>query len=81
MLEKAGEEVDFNDRDEIEPPEELVDASNDDPDCKEAFDALTPGSQRGYLLHFTDAKKSETRTRRIEKWRSAIENGKGMHDR
>ena len=80
-LENAGEEVDFDDREEIEPPKELVDAFDDDPDFKEAFDALTPGRQRGYLLHFTDAKKSETRQRRIEKWRGAIENGKGMHDR
>lgn len=80
-LEEAGEEVDFDDQEEIEPPKELVDAFDDDPDFKEAFDALTTGRQRGYLLHFTGAKKFETRKRRIEKWRGAIEQGKGMHDR
>ena len=80
-LEQAGEEVDFEDREDIDPPQELVDAFDDDPDFKKAFDALTPGRQRGYLLHFTDAKKSETRARRIAKWRSAIEQGKGLHDR
>ena len=80
-LEEAGEKVDFDERDVIDPPQELVDVFDDDPDFKEAFDALTPGRQRGYLLHFTDAKKSDTRARRISKWRSAIEQGKGLHDR
>ncbi len=80
-LEEAGEKVDFDDREAIEPPKELVDAFDHDPDFKEAFHALTPGRQRGYLLHFTEAKKSETRERRIEKWRGAIGQRKGMHDR
>ena len=80
-LQEAGEKVDFDDREEIDPPQELVDAFDDDPDFKNAFDALTPGRQLGYLLHFTDAKKAETRARRIDKWRSAIEQGKGLHDR
>lgn len=80
-LEEAGEKVDFDDREAIEPPKELVDAFDHDPDFKEAFDALTPGRQRGYLLHFTEAKKSQTRERRIEKWRGAIGQRKGMHDR
>lgn len=79
-LEEAGEEVDFDGRDEIEPPKELVDAFDDDPVFRESFDALTPGRQRGYLIHFTGVKKSETRQRRIEKWRGAIEQGRGMHD-
>ena len=80
-LEEAGEKVDFDEREEIDPPQELVDVFDDDPDFKEAFDALTPGRQRGYLLYFTDAKKAETRARRIGKWWGAIEQGKGLHDR
>ena len=80
-LEDADAEIDFDDEDEIEPPKELIDAFDADPDFKQAFDELTPGRQRGYLLHFTDAKKSETRQRRIEKYHDAIEQGKGMHDR
>ncbi|MDG6079053.1 hypothetical protein E3U23_07590 [Erythrobacter litoralis] len=80
-MEEAGEEVDFDDREEIELPKELVDAFDDDPDFRGAFDALTPGRQRGYLLHFTEAKKPETRERRIEKRRRAIMQRKGMHDR
>ena len=80
-LEEAGEEIDFDEREEVEPPEELVDAFDKDAEFRQAFDALTPGRQRGYLIHFSDAKKPETRTRRIGKWRDAIMQGKGMHDR
>lgn len=80
-LEKAGKQVDFDSRDDIELPRELVDAFNTDLNFKEAFETLTPGRQRGYLLHFTEAKKSETRKRRIDKWRNAIKQGKGMNDR
>ena len=47
----------------------------------EAFRALTPGRRRGYVLHFTAAKQSKTRTARIEKCIPAILAGKGIHDR
>lgn len=66
---------------EIDLPEELVFAFDEDPDFRAAFEALTPGRQRGYALYFSDAKQSETRTSRIEKYRQKIFNGKGFHDR
>ncbi|MCC6517541.1 MAG: YdeI/OmpD-associated family protein, partial [Tabrizicola sp.] len=47
----------------------------------EAFEELTPGRQRGYVLHFLEAKQSETRTRRIEKCRPKIMAGKGYSER
>ncbi len=62
-------------------PEELVSAFDDDPGFRAAFDALTPGRQRGYALHFSDARNAETRFRRINKYREAIFDGKGLHDR
>jgi uncharacterized protein YdeI (YjbR/CyaY-like superfamily) len=46
-----------------------------------AFDALTPGRQRGYVLHFTGAKQSKTRTARIEECIPKILAGKGMQNR
>ena len=46
-----------------------------------AFEALTPGRQRGYNLFFTGAKQSKTRYARIEKCMPAIMEGKGLHDR
>jgi uncharacterized protein YdeI (YjbR/CyaY-like superfamily) len=46
-----------------------------------AFDALTPGRQRGYVLYFTGAKQSETRTARIKKYVPKILAGLGFHDR
>ncbi|MCB0090810.1 MAG: YdeI/OmpD-associated family protein, partial [Caldilineaceae bacterium] len=45
------------------------------------FEALTPGRQRGYILHFAGAKQSSTRTSRIEKYTQKIFDGQGMYDR
>jgi len=50
------------------------------PSLKDAFDALTPGRQRGYLLFFSGAKQSATRAARVEKCVRAIYAGKGLND-
>lgn len=76
---KAGKSIPF--ASSPEPmPEELLEAFADDPSFEAAFCRLTPGRQRGYLLHFSSAKQSATRKSRIEKHRQAIIDGKGMHD-
>lgn len=62
-------------------PKELTDRFHEDPVFKAAFDELTPGRQRGYVLHFSSAKQSKTRAARIEKYRPRILDGKGFHDR
>jgi len=62
-------------------PSELVDALDDDPELAQAFQALTPGRQRSYVLHLEAAKKSETRTARIIKARDRILAGKGATER
>jgi uncharacterized protein YdeI (YjbR/CyaY-like superfamily) len=62
-------------------PDELADKFRTDPRFKRAIEALTPGRQRGYLFHFTGAKKSETRTARIEKAMPAILAGRGFLER
>lgn len=80
-VEKAGLDVVYKKTSEFEVPDELVDVFEEDPQFQEAFDALTPGRQRGYLLHFAGAKQSKTRRARIEKYRDQIFDGKGMHDR
>lgn len=59
---------------------ELNDAFKKNPPLKKAFDALTPGRQRGYHIFFSQAKQSATRTSRIEKYTPAILAGKGMQD-
>jgi uncharacterized protein YdeI (YjbR/CyaY-like superfamily) len=64
----------------MEQPKELLDAFLKEPDFQRAFEALTPGRQRGYLLHFSGAKQSKTRADRIEKYRSHILNGLGLQD-
>ena len=77
--EKAGRKVEFE-KDDIDYPPELVQAFDDDPSLREAFEDLTPGRRRGWLLHFTGAKQSKTIVSRIEKAGPKIRVGKGMHD-
>lgn len=78
--EKAGLEVDL--KENTEPiPEEFQKKLDENPALKTAFDALTPGRQRGYILHFSGAKQSKTRKRRVEKCIQKILNGKGLQDR
>ncbi len=77
--EKAGREVKF--KKSPEPvPEELQIQLDKNPAVKTAFQALTPGRQRHYILYFSAAKKSETRISRIEKCLPRILQGKGMID-
>ncbi|HEY1752007.1 MAG TPA: YdeI/OmpD-associated family protein [Caulobacteraceae bacterium] len=59
-------------------PEELEAKFRGDPRFRRAFEALTPGRQRGYLFHFAGAKQSATRTARIEKAMPAIFEGRGF---
>ena len=78
--EKAGLKVEMKKTREFEMPEEFKTALNEDPELKEAFENLTPGRQRAYLLHFSGAKQSKTRVSRIEKCIPQIFAGKGLND-
>lgn len=78
--EKAGLEVKMKKTSEFDIPEELQEKFKEDPDFETAFNKLTPGRQRGYLLHFSGAKQSKTRVARIEKYKQQIFNGKGLND-
>lgn len=80
-VEKAGLEVPMKRTSEYEYPEELLLKFKEDPSFKTAFEALTPGRQRGYLLHFSQAKQSATRISRIEKNTPKIFDGKGFNDK
>lgn len=81
QAEKDGLEVEFSEKDNLDYPDELLDALDDDSELAEAFEELTPGRQRSWVLHFSDAKQSETRVRRIDKARSKIITGKGWNER
>ena len=61
-------------------PDELAAMYKKMPGLKAAFEALTPGRQRAYLIHFSAAKQSATRTARIAKYVPCIMAGKGMND-
>lgn len=80
-VERAGLKVDFKAKRELEYPEELRARLSNDREFAKEFEALTPGRQRGYVLHFSEAKKSSTRLARIEKCVPRILAGKGLHDR
>ncbi len=80
-VEKAGLKVELKKTKEFNMPEEFQKALDENPDLKTAFEALTPGRQRGYLLHFSQPKQSKTREARIEKSTPMIFEGKGLNDR
>jgi uncharacterized protein YdeI (YjbR/CyaY-like superfamily) len=79
-VEKAGLKVKLKKITEYEVPEELQKKLDQMPSLKTAFQALTPGRQRRYLLFFSSAKQSQTRELRIEKHIDRILDGKGMDD-
>jgi uncharacterized protein YdeI (YjbR/CyaY-like superfamily) len=79
-VEKAGLEVNYKKSSEFKIPEEFQNELDESPALKKAFDALTPGRQRGYLLYFSAPKQSKTRESRVEKWLPQILNGKGLND-
>ncbi len=79
-VEKAGLKVELKKTTEFEMPEEFERALKKNAPLKKAFYALTPGRQRGYLLHFSSAKQSKTREDRVEKCAERILAGKGLDD-
>ncbi|WP_088041533.1 YdeI family protein [Bacillus sp. EAC] len=79
-VEKAGLEVEFKKSSEYIIPEEFQLKLDEIPDLKTAFEALTPGRQRAYILHFSAPKQSKTRESRVEKCMPQILNGKGLND-
>lgn len=79
-LEKAGAKVDMKGTKEFAMPSEFAAKLKAMPALKKAFNALTPGRQRGYLLHFASAKQSSTRESRIAKNIDRILAGKGLDD-
>lgn len=79
-VEKAGLKVELKKTAEYPIPEEFQNKLTELPVLKTAFEALTPGRQRAYLFHFSQAKQAKTRESRIEKYIPKILNGKGLDD-
>jgi uncharacterized protein YdeI (YjbR/CyaY-like superfamily) len=79
-IEESGKKVEF--KKNPEPiPEELLEAFEQDLVFKQAFYKLTTGRQRGYIIHFSQPKQSQTRIGRIEKYKEQIFNGIGLNDK
>jgi uncharacterized protein YdeI (YjbR/CyaY-like superfamily) len=79
-FEETGVKVNFKKTTEFKVPEEFKIKLDKNRALKAAFYALTPGRQRGYILHFSTAKQSKTRESRIEKCMPQILDGKGLDD-
>lgn len=77
---KSGAKVKMKSVAEFDVPAEFTQRLDNDPALAEAFHALTPGRQKGYLLHFAGAKQSATRAARVEKHAPRILKGLGLND-
>jgi uncharacterized protein YdeI (YjbR/CyaY-like superfamily) len=80
QAEIAGLKVNYKKVTEFSMPEEFINKLEEIPALQEAFDALTPGRQRAYILYFSAPKQSKTRAARVEKYMEQILNGKGLND-
>lgn len=79
-VERSGKKAKVKTVDELDFPEELETKFKENKSLKSAFEALTPGRQKAYILHFSGAKQTATRVSRIERYEDRILNGKGMDD-
>lgn len=79
-VEKAGKRVKLKKTDDFKIPDEFQRKLKELPALKSAFEALTPGRQRGYIFHFSQPKQSKTREARVERCMPQIFNGKGLDD-
>jgi uncharacterized protein YdeI (YjbR/CyaY-like superfamily) len=79
-VEKSGAKVKMRSAAEFDVPQEFQKRLDDDPELAEAFRALTPGRQKGYLLHFGGAKQAATRSARVEKHAPRILKRLGLDD-
>lgn len=79
-VEKAGLDIPFKKTSEFIIPVELQKKFDEIPELKTAFEALTPGRQRGYILYISAPKQSKTREARVEKYIQQILSGKGIDD-
>lgn len=79
-VEKSDSKVTLKKTEEFSMPEEFQTRLDELPALKAAFGALTPGRQRAYILYFSGAKQSKTRSARVEKYLPQILAGKGLVD-
>lgn len=80
-IERSGQEVEKTAKDKLTLPDDLLEVFAVDQDYANAFDRLTPGRKRSYIMHFDVAKRPETRASRITKARDKVLQGKGQLER
>lgn len=77
---KQGKEI-KPEKKKLEIPDELKEALSNSSELSEAFDSLSPGKQKEYSEYITEAKRTETRLKRLEKITPMILNGAGLNDK
>jgi uncharacterized protein YdeI (YjbR/CyaY-like superfamily) len=78
--ERAGKQVPPKPVDDYDMPEELIQALDEDPAFAEAFEALTPGRKKSYIIHIGGAKQAKTRASRVEKCMPKVYSGLGFNE-
>jgi len=79
-VERSGKKVDFKKFEDYDLPEELEKRLSQNPDLKAAFDRLTPGRKKGYILYLSESSQSKTREARIDRSIPRIMKGRGLND-
>lgn len=79
-VEKAGLKIEMKQTSDYTIPDELQETFDKMPDFLTAFQALTPGRQRAYIIYFSQPKQAQSREARIEKYFDRIMDGKGIND-
>lgn len=79
-IERAGMKVALKKTEDYQVPAEFQTKLDEMPTLKDAFLALTPGRQRAYIFHFSQAKQAKTRAARVEKYLPQILEGRGIDD-
>ncbi len=79
-IEKSGNKIEIP-KQILEIPDELNQVFDEDTEFKTAFYKLTPGRQRSYIIHFSQAKQSATRLARIHKTKDLIFKGIGFNEK
>lgn len=79
-VERAGLQMKLKKTADFKIPEEFQKKLHKNKALKKAFEALTPGRQRGYIFYFSQPKQSKTREARVEKYIPHILEGRGLND-
>lgn len=80
-LQESGKKVALKKSSEYAIPEELQNRLDDNAVLRAAFEALTPGRRKSYIIHISSAKQAKTKEARADKCVPMILSGRGFLER